>query len=108
MDAASTRPAHLWATAALIGGVAVAGCADDPATSPPVAYGCGGFALEARFAGEAVRLTLPGDKVMALPLAVSASGARYADGATTFWTKGSEAMFESRERGLIHCQARPK
>jgi len=108
MDAASTRFHRLVAAAAVFGGVAVAGCADAQGASPPVAYDCGGFALEARFAGDTVRLTLPGDPVMVLPLAVSAPGARYADGATMFWTKGDEVMFESRQRGLIHCQAWPK
>jgi putative lipoprotein len=55
---------------------------------PAVAYQCGDLRLEARFRDDAVALALP-DRVLTLPLAVSASGARYADRhGNTFRTKG--------------------
>ena len=40
-----------------------------------------------------VTVTLP-DGVLELPQAESASGARYSDGTTTFWSKGDEAFVQ--------------
>lgn len=39
-----------------------------------------------------------------LPLAVSASGARYSDGSLTFWTKGDTAMLEREGSAPINCR----
>jgi putative lipoprotein len=69
----------------------------------PVAYACGGFNLEARFMEDAVRLAVRGNRAVVLPQGISASGARFTDGTTTFWIKGREAMFETRERGVVRC-----
>lgn len=44
-------------------------------------------------AADTVTVTLP-DGVVTLPHVVSASGARYSDGTTTFWNKGDEATIE--------------
>jgi membrane-bound inhibitor of C-type lysozyme len=44
-------------------------------------------------AADTVTVTLP-DGTVTLPRAVSASGARYSDGTTTFWNKGDEALVE--------------
>jgi membrane-bound inhibitor of C-type lysozyme len=55
-----------------------------------------GRRLTARFdiPGRTVRITLPGGQTLTLPLAVSASGARYSDGASTFWEHHGRARFE--------------
>lgn len=39
-----------------------------------------------------------------LPLAVSASGARYSDGSLTFWTKGDTALFERQGAAPVNCR----
>ena len=39
-----------------------------------------------------------------LPLAVSASGARYTDGSLTFWTKGDTALFERQGSTPVNCR----
>lgn len=39
-----------------------------------------------------------------LPLAVSASGARYSDGSVTFWTKGDTALFERAGSAPVNCR----
>jgi len=39
-----------------------------------------------------------------LPLVVSASGAKYADEAITFWTKGNEATFERKGTPPVTCR----
>lgn len=50
--------------------------------------------------GQAV-LSLPG-RALTLPRAISASGARYNEGSTTFWNRGREATFELDGRSR-HC-----
>ena len=39
-----------------------------------------------------------------LPLAVSASGARYTDGSLTFWTKGDTALLERQGSTPVNCR----
>lgn len=39
-----------------------------------------------------------------LPLAVSASGARYSDGSLTFWTKGDTALLERPGSAPVNCR----
>ena len=39
-----------------------------------------------------------------LPLAVSASGARYSDGSLTFWTKGDTALLERQGSAPVKCR----
>ncbi len=66
----------------------------------------GGHTFVVEFApqGESVYLHLP-EKSLQLPAVPAASGAKYSDGQTTFWTKGEEAFIavngEIRYRG---CQ----
>ena len=52
---------------------------------------------------ESVTVRIAGYPRITLPLAVSASGARFSDGFTTFWNKGSEASFYSGELTLKEC-----
>lgn len=46
-----------------------------------------------------------GRRTIELPQALSASGARYSDGVTTFWNKGDQALFEWAN-GATHCRVR--
>jgi membrane-bound inhibitor of C-type lysozyme len=82
---------------------ALAGCAHDHR----VLYRCeNGERVLADFRGEEARIILERGDRLTLRLAASASGARYTDGTTTFWTKGREAFLE---RGSVmvhrHCGA---
>lgn len=62
-----------------------------------------GTAFTARYADNSVRLYLPG-KTVKLPRTRSASGARYADGKTIYWTKGDEAMLIRRGFAASDCK----
>ena len=44
------------------------------------------------------------DGTRRLEQAVSASGARYEDGAVVFWTKGGTATFERKGTPPVHCE----
>jgi putative lipoprotein len=48
----------------------------------------------AYFGEDMVSLILPDSRMVILPLVKSASGAKFSDGVTTFWTKGDEAFIE--------------
>jgi uncharacterized membrane protein/membrane-bound inhibitor of C-type lysozyme len=52
-----------------------------------------GYSFVARIEGERAWLFLPG-KTIPLPHMPAASGAKYSDGVTTFWSKGEEARLE--------------
>lgn len=56
-------------------------------------YDFQGFRFDVRFIEGAVILYLP-DGPLTLPQGLSASGARYTDGNTTFWIKGENAHLE--------------
>jgi putative lipoprotein len=76
--------------------------AADGSTAPPTTtrFGCeNDVTVLATFTGTSVALALPG-RTITLPQAPAASGARYTDGATTFWNKGTEAMLDLD--GLMH------
>ncbi len=62
-------------------------------------YDFDGFRILARYGDDLVTLYTP-EGAISLPLDVSASGARFFDGRTTFWTKGQEAYFETSGRLL--------
>jgi putative lipoprotein len=72
-----------------------------------LAYDCAGFAFRVEVSRERARLLLPGRSVT-LPAAPSASGAKYSDGSTTFWSQGDEASL--RVDGVEHggCRARAR
>jgi len=52
-----------------------------------------GFSYIARIEGDTARIFIR-DRAVALPRVQAASGAKYADGTTTFWSKGDEALLE--------------
>ena len=55
---------------------------------PPAAFQCG----EIKVYAESTRAFLPGDQI--LPRTPSASGVKYEDGITTFFSKGEEGLLE--------------
>ena len=63
-----------------------------PAADHLATYACGDLAVKVRFDNTADTAVLAiGDRVLTLPLAVSGSGARYADTqGNELWTKGME------------------
>jgi len=89
----------------------LAGCHSEPSSSqdeasgsPATAYAytCADYRFTARFEPEAAVLTLP-DRELRLPQALSASGARYSDGVTTFWIKGDLATLEIDGKTYSDC-----
>lgn len=81
----------------------LAGCASAPALPPPVptqgqfsnfTYACdGGRRFEVIFDKQMDLMTIVAGGInKTLPHAMSASGARYADGDFEYWSKGREAM----------------
>jgi putative lipoprotein len=69
-----------------------------PSKSPITArFDCDTLALTAIFHEDRVVIELP-ERSLTLPHVVSGSGARYSDGAITFWNKGREATFENEGR----------
>ncbi len=81
---------------ALAVALALAGCAVQPerqvdgADPEPQAFRCGDDRVLARFRPGEVELRIA-DRTWVLPAVVAASGARYAQGADEFWSRGSEA-----------------
>lgn len=70
-----------------------------------VAYGCGGGVEVVAVYGampDAVVLTLP-ERTALLPAEAAASGARYSDGAVTFWSKGNEAQVDPGDGSWLTC-----
>lgn len=62
-----------------------------------------GQRLTARFdiPGKKVRIVLPSGKTLTLPQAMSGSGARYSNGAQTFWEHQGSAIYEEGETLLF-------
>lgn len=83
-----------------------------PPTAPPaeartVRYRCpDGYEFLARV--EEARATLAlGDTTVTLPRAVSASGARFTDGSTLYWSRGDEARLEAGGTVREGCRGEP-
>lgn len=65
-----------------------------------------GTAAQTRYGDAADTLTLSlGDETLILERARSASGARYSNGRTVFWSKGREAFIE-RDGEIVHRECR--
>lgn len=69
------------------------------------AFDCSGVQLLASFRAESVTLDFEGEKLV-LPRVEAASGARYSDGSTSFWTQADEAILE-RPAGATDCTVQP-
>lgn len=77
-----------------------------PAPKTAVPFKCDTISMIAKFGTNNVEIMLPG-RTITLPQVVSASGARYSDGSTTFWNKGDEALFEMNDVSYKGCRADP-
>ncbi len=66
-------------------------------------YECGDtFSFVARIESETAWLFLP-QTTLSLPRVVSASGEKYSDGITTFWTKADAALLEYNDTSYRNC-----
>jgi membrane-bound inhibitor of C-type lysozyme len=79
-----------------------------------VVYICGADRISVRYegmenlAGAAhAQLTLPNGDSVSLPHAVSASGARYSNGAVTLWEHHGTARIETPSRTWTDCRPSP-
>jgi putative lipoprotein len=79
-----------------------------PAGARVVAYDCEGLSFRVELAAERARLLLPG-RSLELPKAPAASGTRYSDGRSTFWSRGDEAslVLDGEEHAGCRARARP-
>lgn len=77
-------------------------------TSTTYVYECpDGTNFTANIKGEKAWLFLPG-KTLSLAHVSAASGAKFSDGTTTFWSKGQEAYLESRDKVARNCTNNPQ
>jgi putative lipoprotein len=53
-----------------------------------------------------VEIALAG-RTLSLPQVLSASGARYSNGSTTFWVKGDSAQFDMNDLHYRNCMVDP-
>ena len=87
------------------GGLVRAGCAvrrRDPAET--FHYDCGGYTFAVAFHGDTAAVELPTGQVLQLPLAISASGARYSDGRATYWEHQGTARLELPDTVFEGCR----
>ena len=80
---------------AVIGGTVASACGRGvPPEAPSFTFACPrGDTIRSRFTADSAFVLLPRDPVVhRLPHAISGSGARYSDGALTFWNKGDSAF----------------
>ncbi len=91
---------------ALAGGVLVwSSCSArgrDPAET--FHYDCGGYTFAVEFHGDTAAVELPTGQVLQLPLAISASGARYSDGRATYWEHQGTARLELPDTVFEGCR----
>jgi membrane-bound inhibitor of C-type lysozyme len=78
-----------------------------PAGPRVFAYACDGLAFRVEVTRERALLFLPGRASRSLPAVPAASGAKYADGSTLYWSKGDEALLTLD--GVEHegCRVQP-
>ncbi len=74
-----------------------------PADAASWAYVCDGLRFTMQVEDRAARLTLP-DRTILLPQVPAASGVRYRDGTTEFWSKGDTARLELDGRVYADCR----
>lgn len=71
--------------------------------SKGVPFKCNELEFIAKFEANKAIILLPG-RTLTLPQVISGSGARYSDGATTFWNKGDTALFEMNGVSYQGCK----
>jgi putative lipoprotein len=80
----------------------VASCTAALPTERRIVYECGRTRMAVVFRADTA-LVSTGDTLLALPIAVSASGARYSDGTYTFWEHQGTALFELADTAYQGC-----
>jgi putative lipoprotein len=89
---------------------AVPGPATGTSAAPPIStrmvFGCDPVEFVVRAGPGAVELVLP-DRTIVLPQVPAASGAKYQQGSTLFWSHGNEARFEVDGKTYRACSRRP-
>jgi putative lipoprotein len=80
-----------------------AGGSHQTAPPPTFVFECPGLVFTARHDPRGLFLFLP-DSTVLLPEVPAASGAKYSDGRTTFWSKGEEALIERDGRVYRDCR----
>lgn len=74
-----------------------------PLARKGVAFKCDEIEFIAKFEANKVQILLAG-RSLTLPQVISGSGARYADGSTTFWNKGNTALLEMNGISYKGCK----
>ena len=80
-----------------------------PSDSSVLAYACETFDFRVEVTKERALPSLPGGRRVELPALPAASGAKYSDGSTTFWSKGGEVLLalDGVERTGCRVQSKP-
>jgi len=93
-------------------GAAACGARSHPPADPATpgawrrAYDCTGIQFGVRFEKQAAVVFVAGREIR-LPQVKAASGAKYTDGAVTFWSKGEEALLELDGMLYRSCRTNP-
>jgi putative lipoprotein len=75
-------------------------------TAMTFAFDCDGLDFTVQMQRETAHVFLP-DRTVVLPGVPAASGAKYSDGAITFWNKGNEALLDMEGTLYRHCSSNP-
>lgn len=77
-------------------------CVPSQSDERRVEYACGTTRVDVVFRGDTA-LVSSGETALSLPLAISASGARYSDGTYTYWEHQGTALFELPDTSYEGC-----
>lgn len=75
------------------------------ASAATLVYHCDGLEFTAQYVGDQVILQTPKQRYT-LPQVRAADGAKFQDGATTFWSKGETAVVELGGKPYTNCRER--
>ena len=78
------------------------GCSSNETGGLRVEYQCGETRFAVEFRGDTAVVTGE-DGSFSLPIAISASGARYSDGTSTYWEHQGTALFELPDTSYQEC-----
>jgi membrane-bound inhibitor of C-type lysozyme len=73
-----------------------------PGDTPAATFDCGDFRFTVSYRSDTAVVAMPGDTIR-LPIAISASGARFSDGTSTFWEHQGAARLELPDRDFEDC-----
>ncbi len=82
------------------------GCSGGGPQERRVEYECGESRLTVTFRGDTAEVS-SGGRTFTLPIAISASGARFSDGANTYWEHQGKALFELPDTSYQECTPIP-